>query len=304
MIRLWLARDTGTPIQEQLSAQFVLGILSRRLTPGEKLPSVRALGRQLKLHPNTVSAVYRVLVERGWLKRRRGSGVYVRQLDFNGTSLGSAEAFARSCFQEGLARGFSLELLQQAFIQLAYGVKLQHFIVIDPDPHLAAILAAEIGEALGVEIPFASDIDAPRILNSSSCALVTQASAKNLRSFEAVDSKTIRLKSMQDLLLGRERPPHPVLVAVVSTSPSVRSWAATLLSALGFSDQSMLLRDPLEPQWCDGLDACEIVAGDVLIAPELARHVKQNVLTFRLVSADSLAEICALQKNTASGSDR
>jgi DNA-binding transcriptional regulator YhcF (GntR family) len=165
MIRLWLSRDTGTPIQEQLSAQFVLGILSRRLTPGEKLPSVRALARQLKLHPNTVSAVYRVLVERGWVKRRPGSGVYVRQLDMDAILNGSAEAFARSCLNEGLARGFSPELLQQAFIKLAHESGMRQLVVMDPDPRLAAILAAEIGDALGHEIPFASDIDAPRILN-------------------------------------------------------------------------------------------------------------------------------------------
>ena len=33
MIRIWLARDNPIPIREQLSAQLLLGILSRRVAP-------------------------------------------------------------------------------------------------------------------------------------------------------------------------------------------------------------------------------------------------------------------------------
>jgi hypothetical protein len=40
---------------------------------------------------------------------------------------------------------------------------------------------------------------------------------------------------------------HAVLIAVVSSSASVRRWASTLLSALGFSADSVLLRDPGQP---------------------------------------------------------
>ena len=111
MIRLWLSRDTEVPIHEQLGAQIVLGILSRRLQPGERLPSVRALARQLKLHPNTVSTVYGSLVDRGWLKRRMGSGVYVSRLELPVMD-GNVDAFARACVQDGLGRGYSLHALR------------------------------------------------------------------------------------------------------------------------------------------------------------------------------------------------
>ena len=78
MIRFWLSRNAAIPIYEQLTSQFILGILSRRIAPGEKLPSVRELARRLKIHPNTVSAVYRTLGGEGWVDQRRGSGVFVR----------------------------------------------------------------------------------------------------------------------------------------------------------------------------------------------------------------------------------
>jgi DNA-binding transcriptional regulator YhcF (GntR family) len=59
MIKLWLARRSSIAIREQLSAQFILGIVSRKLAPGERLLSVRELGRRLHLHSNTISAAYR-----------------------------------------------------------------------------------------------------------------------------------------------------------------------------------------------------------------------------------------------------
>ena len=80
MIRLWISRESSIPIREQLSSQLLLGILSRRLAPGEKLPSVRDLARRLAIHGNTVHAVYRDLAKRGWVQARPGSGVFVAEL--------------------------------------------------------------------------------------------------------------------------------------------------------------------------------------------------------------------------------
>jgi hypothetical protein len=225
--------------------------------------------------------------------------MYVRRLDLGAS--GRAEAFARSSLDEGLARGFPLELLRQAFANLAQETQTRRFLVVDPDARLARILAAEISEALDCDFPFAGDADAPQMLTSNSCVLVTEASSGSLGFLDAVEHRTIRLNSMQDLLIGRERPSHPVLIAVVSSSPSVRRWAATLLPALGFAADSVLLRDPDEIAWRDGLNACEIVAADILASPELAPHVKREPLTFRLVSAESLSEIGSLLHNSASG---
>jgi DNA-binding transcriptional regulator YhcF (GntR family) len=83
MFRIWISRSGSIPIREQLSAQVLFGILSHRLRPGERLPSVRDLARRIKMHPNTVSAAYSDLVERGWLKRKSGSGVFVADLKAN-----------------------------------------------------------------------------------------------------------------------------------------------------------------------------------------------------------------------------
>lgn len=276
-------------MHEQLSAQLVLGILSRRLRPGERLPSVRALARQLKLHPNTVSSVYNTLAERGWLKRRRGSGVYVNYLAPEPDK--TVDAFARHYFAEGLAHGFSAELLIAAFAKLARESAQRRFFVVDTDLHLAHILAAEIGEALGSEIPFATERELSQIVTQNSTVLITEASLRRFPFIESLRHRVIRLNSMQDLLLGRERPAGAVLIAVVSASHSVRHWASTLLSALGYSADSVLLRDPNEPGWRDGLGVCSILAGDVLVASDLPELSHGARVIFRLVSPDFVSEL-------------
>ena len=76
-MELILSRRTGIPVRDQLIVQLELRILDGTLAPGQKLPSVRALARRLKIHANTVSAAYRALEASGRVRLRRGSGVYV-----------------------------------------------------------------------------------------------------------------------------------------------------------------------------------------------------------------------------------
>jgi len=77
-VKLWFSRDKDISIRDQLTTQLMLGIVTGELPPGAGLPSTRALARRFKLHPNTVSAVYRQLEQQRWVESVRGSGVYVR----------------------------------------------------------------------------------------------------------------------------------------------------------------------------------------------------------------------------------
>ena len=76
--RLWLNRTGDVSLREQLITQVVLGILSRELAPGQRLPSTRDLSRRFGIHANTASAAYRQLESEGWVETRHGSGVFVR----------------------------------------------------------------------------------------------------------------------------------------------------------------------------------------------------------------------------------
>jgi GntR family transcriptional regulator len=69
--------SNGAPIYRQLITQIENGILSGRMKPGDKLPTIRALAVALKVNPNTIAKVYGELEIRGILNTQVGSGTYI-----------------------------------------------------------------------------------------------------------------------------------------------------------------------------------------------------------------------------------
>lgn len=291
MIRLWLSRDRSIPVKEQLGAQLLFGILSRRIAPGEKLPSVRELARRLKVHPNTVSAAYRDLSTRGWVSQRRGSGVFVRKRQI-GAPDGGIEGFVRAWIEEGRAHGFELEALAAAVMKVGNDLRMriaQDLLVVHPDRELAQILAAEIEEAVECPVASAGFDDAPKELPAGTCMLVTTAcEAQAVDELHPASYRVIRLKSVEDEIAEQQLPTSGLLIAVVSRSESILEWSSRLLSALGLPGMDILQRNPSQPDWREGLAACDIVAADIRTALELPKKIKPTI--FRIVADDFLAE--------------
>ena len=62
---LRIERGSSVPISRQLVEQVRALCLSGRLAPGEQLPSVRQLARELGINQNTVLRVYEKLTREG-----------------------------------------------------------------------------------------------------------------------------------------------------------------------------------------------------------------------------------------------
>ena len=79
MLRLPLNIDTSDPrpIGRQIEEGLLQLVTSGTLAPGEPIPSVRDLARDLRVNPNTVAKAYQKLGEAGVLETRRGEGTYV-----------------------------------------------------------------------------------------------------------------------------------------------------------------------------------------------------------------------------------
>jgi len=67
----------GAGLQAQVRDMLVSAILSRRLQPGEAVPSSRAMAEQLSVSRNTITLAYQALVADGYLESRDRSGYYV-----------------------------------------------------------------------------------------------------------------------------------------------------------------------------------------------------------------------------------
>jgi len=67
----------GTPIYRQIIQQIEYAILSGRIQPGDRLPTIRSLAVELKTNPNTIAKAYNELEIRGILATQVGSGTYI-----------------------------------------------------------------------------------------------------------------------------------------------------------------------------------------------------------------------------------
>ena len=67
----------GVAIYEQIVRQVSFAVAAEALRPGELVPSVRQLARQLAINPNTVARAYRQLQDQQVLEPVRGRGLTV-----------------------------------------------------------------------------------------------------------------------------------------------------------------------------------------------------------------------------------
>ena len=78
-MRFQLSTGTPEPIYAQIVRQVRTALAGGTLKPGARLPSVRALARELLVNPNTVQKAYAVLERDGLVHSRRGAGTFVAE---------------------------------------------------------------------------------------------------------------------------------------------------------------------------------------------------------------------------------
>jgi len=72
-----LNQENGAPIYRQIIQQIEYAVLSGRMQPGDRLPTIRSLAVELKTNPNTIAKAYGELEIRGVVETQVGSGTYI-----------------------------------------------------------------------------------------------------------------------------------------------------------------------------------------------------------------------------------
>jgi GntR family transcriptional regulator len=67
------------PLFEQIGLRVKEAVASGLMAPGDRLPSVRELARELAINPNTVARAYEALERDGVIVRRQGSGCFITE---------------------------------------------------------------------------------------------------------------------------------------------------------------------------------------------------------------------------------
>jgi DNA-binding transcriptional regulator YhcF (GntR family) len=291
-MRIWLSKNSEVSVREQLATQIMLGIISQDLKPNQKLPSTRELSHRLQIHPNTVSAAYRDLSERGWVEFRKGSGVYVRELSAD-TPLDSTlelDKLIATLFQTAREKGYSM---REIVTRVRHWIEAQppdHFLLIEPDCELREILAAEIKQATSFPVVGSSIVESVKNLaGAAPLALYSQAELVRAALPQDTTCLFLHMRSVPEELQGRDRPRAEDLIAVVSHWEELFKWSRTVLVAAGIDPETIFFRSPKEPDWQKGLQRNWLVITDALTAEQMPANC--NARVFRIIADSSLDEL-------------
>jgi DNA-binding transcriptional regulator YhcF (GntR family) len=294
-MRLWFAQGSEVPIYRQLATQVTLAILSGELKPGERLPSTRELARRFAVHPNTISAGYKLLEREGWTERRRGSGVYVRrQVEARHTPEQILDRHIAGFFRAVRELKISEATVRARVAEWLAAPRPDHFTVIDPDPQMREILLAEIAaatsfRAVGVGM---EECGSAEVL-AGAVPLCRPSKTKMVRAAlpAGVELITLRIRSANAWLAPWLPVADGALIGVVSHWPEFLEVARTMLAAAGVATEALVVRDATRPGWKKGLEQTAAVLCDAYTAGRGELPKRPMHVVFSLIADESLEQL-------------
>jgi len=301
-MRLWLNRSAEVPLREQLNTQVVLGILTREILPGQKLPSTRELARRFGIHPNTASACYRELERDGWLEFRHGSGVFVANVRPSAPL--SSEMAVDQLIGELAAKarkiGASDAMLRARLRRWLSFEPLARWLVIEPDPELRKIVTVEMESSLALPVAACTpDKCSSTSLLDRSIPVVLPSKAAMVRKLLPTGTVLTVLQvnpvaSALQANLQRYLPEHATdLLGIASRWSEFQRIGRTMIVAAGLKPENLLVRDATQPGWKRGLESTSAVICDIVTAQQLPK--KCFPIVFRLLDEASITQLRAVE---------
>ena len=293
-MKIWLSKNSEVPVRDQLIAQIKLGIVSGDLAVGTRLPSTREIAQRYKIHSNTVSNAYQILVEQGRLEFKKGSGFYVREANPE-HSENSLNKLIAQFVNKAQAQGFSIAEIKTHLSHFFDYRQSNQLFVIENDVELRCILIEEIRAATNLEVSGADFEDFERNYSKSSANFAAMFDKKTKISAILPPDKNcvfLKARSAAGSMKGETRPNENDLIAVVSGWKTFLILAKTMLVAARIEPESLLLRSTNEENWRKGLSAASMIICDSLTAKDLSDM--QNIRTFRFIADESINELAKL----------
>jgi DNA-binding transcriptional regulator YhcF (GntR family) len=298
-VHIWLARNTGIPVREQLVTQVVLAILSGDLREGQRLPSTRELARRFRVHANTVSAAYRELEEQQWVESRRGSGVFVRDGKQRPEYAQDVPELALNKLIAGFFRsarktGVPLSVVRTRMRQWLAMQPPDQFLLIEPDEELRRIVAFEMRQAVDFPVTEAGlDACERSAMLEGAIVVALPSKLKVIRGQlpSGVECFPLKVRSAQESLGPWLPARKDLLVAIASRWDGFLRPAKTMLVAAGFHVDSLLLCDARKPRWKTAVRQAAAVICDPLTAQSVPQGCR--IIPFRVLADTALAELRA-----------
>jgi len=112
-----ISNSSGQPIYEQICRQMKGAIAAGKLKPGEPLPSIRNLARDLRISVITTKRAYEELERDGFIYTVAGKGSYVAQQDIELAKESSLREI-ESHLQAALELAGQIELPKEELIRI------------------------------------------------------------------------------------------------------------------------------------------------------------------------------------------
>jgi DNA-binding transcriptional regulator YhcF (GntR family) len=291
-----LNRRGGVPVRDQIVTQLEMKILEGSLAQGQRLPSVRALARRLKVHHNTVSAAYQDLETAGHVELQRGAGVFVRRAGAATlTDARGLDEMIRLALRSAYLKGFGTPEIRSAVERWLAAVPPDHVLVVDPSVEMAELLAHEIRGALTVTVTpcVLDDLAREPARAAGAMTVVLPYHLEAVR--RAVPGVAVEVVTLEVGAADREAIqalPAGSIVLVVSHSPTVLPFASVFLRSLRGDEmltETRLLSAPRE--WKRLVKAADLVIADALSVEAVRKAGPRRLREVRVVPQAALARL-------------
>jgi DNA-binding transcriptional regulator YhcF (GntR family) len=288
-VKFWISKNSEVSIHEQIVTQVRLGVASRDLLPGEKLPSTRELARRFGIHANTVSAAYRELAVEGLVEFKKGSGIFVVGRTTERPRLEDIFAQFRD---RAAAAGYSRTEVEDHLREMLRPARQSGLLLIESDDSLREIVIEEIRIATGIQadgIAFEKFAENP-VSNGTPLAAMFDEEEK-LRPILPPGSVCTFLSanSVPNSLSGRPRPSVDDLIAIVSGWEKFISLAKLFLIAARIEPEMFVSRLTSDEDWRKGIGQASLIICDSLTARQFPGDPRVHV--FPLIAAASLEKL-------------
>ena len=291
-----LNRRGGVPVRDQLVTQLELRILDGTIAHGQRLPSVRALARRLKIHHNTVSAAYQDLAASGHVQLRRGAGVFVKgKGPMTLGEAGGLDEMLRLALHAAFRKGFTGREIRAAVERWLAAAPPDRVVIVDPTVEMAELLMHEVRTTVRVPAAFCTpdDIKRDAALLSGALTLVLPYHEEKIR----LVAPGVALEVLTLAVHDEDRQavlalPAGSIVLVVSYSPSVLPFASIFLRSLRGDDlvvEARLLTATRE--WRRLVRVADLVLADALSVETVRKAGARRLREIRVISESALERL-------------
>ena len=109
---------SGLPIYIQIVNQVQAQIAGGILSPGDQLPTVRALAEELRVNFNTVARAYRILDEARIISTQQGRGTYITEIPPPKVKEKLRKEALEALTQRYISEAFRLEFSKDAITEI------------------------------------------------------------------------------------------------------------------------------------------------------------------------------------------